>query len=709
MKRFVRMLFILYLLLISASCALLTKGRVKPKAGWKTTSIIEEGSSRRQIGELAEEKKDADSQRRSLNKSGIEKVSMTGRKEDQTETQKSVAIFEPFDPEKQAKEEIIPEGEERLPEEITKELLGETPEEEYVTLNFEQAPIEDILNSVSEILGINFIMTPGVKGAITMQTSKPVPALELFQILQSVLEVNGLTLVPSGRYYKVVFGKEAKQYPIKVLSGKEGEELPFEDSFITQIIPLDYIPVKDMANIIQPFLSKSAPVMIQHEELNILIINDLASNMKRLLRFVQELDKPLYQPKEKVYVYYVENGDAEKLAATLNSIYKGVDKSKFPFTAPTREGGGVQPQQPQPQQVIQTPFGPYFPSQEVTGEVRITADKEINALIIVTAPRDYPAVLETIKKLDIMPRQVLIEAMIVDVTLTDRTEFGLGWFLKGNLQSVGANFGNLPLSNQVSGYKDFDSWFRTIPKVDYGSISDYLDVYNNLQRSDAMMGPEGVTDMFGYNLITNSGNFMAFMKMISEFTEFNVVSSPYIMAVDNQKAIINITRQYPIPTVREVAAGATGTEFQRTYDYKDVGLKLEVTPKINESRMVNLELTQEVSEFAEEYKDTGQGIYNKRETTSRVVIKDGQTIVIGGLIQKSKSKSRSGIPFLSDIPLMGRLFGGTKDVIQKTELLIFITPHVVSTEEEIEKLTTELENKLDSLKELSAEFKKTQN
>jgi general secretion pathway protein D len=559
-------------------------------------------------------------------------------------------------------------GDETIPKEIREELLGVKEEEEdYVTLNFEQAPIEKILNAISETLGINFIMSPGAKGSITMQTSKPVPASELFQILQSVLEVNNLTLIPSGRYYKLVDKKVVKQYPIRVLSGKEGETLPPEDSFITQIIPLDYIPVKEMQSILQHFKSISAPDMIQHEELNILIVSDLASNMKRLLRFVQELDKPLYQPKEKVYVYYVENGDADKLASTLNSIYKEQDKSKrLPYSPLTGEKPQPQPEQPKLQQVIHPQFGPILvPQEQVSGEVRITADKEINALIIVTSPRNYPAVLETIKKLDIMPKQVLIEALILDITLTDATSFGLGWYLKGSEQALGFDFSEGP---EFQGKP-------TIP------------------NRDSFLGTT-FGESFGYKLITDSGHFMAIMSMLSNVATLNVISSPYIMALDNKKATINILRQYPIEKIVKFAD--TGTETTETH-FKEAGLKLDVTPKINENNMLTVEINQEVSERA------GEGIYNKRDVTSTVLIKDGQTIIIGGLIQESVDKMKTGIPFLSDIPLVGRLFGNTTDSISKTELILLMTPRVVSTQEEVEKLTSEFENKVESLKEMLAE------
>ena len=670
MKYVIRMFLFLCLLLWLTSCALRPKASTLSQADTQPVVKVDIDAPRRRFtmpDEKEVSEKEKASRRRPLILSDIEEPPEIEKKK---ETQKpaiesvikkeSVSVFEPFDPDRALKEAMAP-GEEGLPQEIRAELLGLSPEEDYVTLNFEQAPVAQILNAVSETLGINFIMSPGAKGAITMQTSKPVPASELFQILQSVLEVNGLTLVPSGRYYKLVAGKEAKQYPIRVLSGKEGEELPSEDSFITQIIPLDYIPVKDMQNILQPFLSKSAPPMIHHEELNIIIINDLASNMKRLLKFVKELDKPLYQPKEKVYVYYVENTDAEKLAGTLNSIYKEQDKSrKFPF-GPAGEEAPEQPQQPQPQQVIQTPFGPYVPAEQVSGEVRITADKEINALIIVTSPRNYPTVLETIKKLDIMPKQALIEVLVVDVSLTDETSFGLGWYLKGHEQNLGARFDG----------------FEKIPPI----------------------SQETFQNVFGYSLITESGHFMAFMRQFSKVNTLNVVSSPYIMALDNQKATINITQQYPIERINYVTSG-TAVIPEITYDYKEVGLKLDVTPKINESNMVTLELNQEVSEFARTDEITGQGIYVKRVATSKVVVKDGQTIVIGGLIQNKRDKTKSGIPFFSDIPVIGKLFGSTGNTISKTELLLFMTPHVVSSQLDAQELTSEFEGKVESLKKI---------
>ena len=570
------------------------------------------------------------------------------------------SIFKPYDPEKD-KEEPQFSSEGPIPPEIQEELLGkELFLEEPVTLNFEEAPIEQILNAVSETLGINFIMAAGTKGGkITMQTAKPVPASDLFPILQSVLEVNGITLVKSGHYYKVIKSQEAKQYPIEVLAGKEAERLSHDDTFVTQIIPLDYIPVNDIVSILKPFLSKSATDIIKHEDLNIMIINDLSSNMRRLLTFVNELDKPIYQPDEKVYVYYIKNGNAEKLASTLNSIYKEKQKTKkkeqqFQTVSRRLPDGSVQ----NFKVPVGGPYAALMQGQEVTGKVTIVADKEINALIIITSPKDYEAVLSTIEKLDILPKQALIEAMIVDITLDDSTKFGINW--KMFLEGGNAEFAGRSQSLGLGIDKD-------------GAISSASSIIYDI----------------------NLENFIGKLDLLSQNNKMNVISTPYVMALDNNEANIDISTQYGYTTKSTDVNGQTTEQM----NFKEVGIKLKVTPHINENNLVTLDISQEVSHRDES--DT----YVKRQATSKVVVRGGKTIVIGGLIQKKRTETKSGIPLLSELPVLGHLFGTTAYEWTKTELLIFLTPHVVSTQQEIMDLTADYQNKSKKLKEMIEEDK----
>ncbi|MGA1875037.1 MAG: secretin N-terminal domain-containing protein [bacterium] len=588
---------------------------------------------------------------------------ITNKKDEETHT-----LFKPYVPQDEPQSHAEPFIDE-MPAEIQEQILasGKMAADEYVTLNFEQAPIDEIINTISEALGLNYIMAPGVKGQITMQTSKPVPVGELFQILQSVLEVNGFTLVSSGRYFKVVQAKEAIRYPLEVMSGKTESELPEEETFVTQIIPLDYIPVKEMVKVLQPFLSKSAPHPIQHDELNLLILNDTCSNMKRLLKFVQELDKPLYQPKEKVFVYYVENGDAKELADTLNSIYKKrdvkKDQRKFPIVPQLPPGAqpGVPPAGPGGQPLLPPFLGT---GDEVEGEVSIVAAEDINALIITTSPRNYPAVLETIKKLDIQPRQVLVEVLVAEITIDDVKEFGLDWSLRGTASDgvsyrIGQDLGGGINSINQSSISSIN-WNANFPGINY--------------------------------MLAKQDQFFALLNSKIEENKFNVLSSPHILATDNQEAKIEITDDYPIPRDN---FDQNGNKTSTSYEYKSAGIILSFTPKINEKGLVSLQLLQEVSQgFPAIVNNLETFKFNTRKAETNVVVHSGETLIIGGLVKEQKSKVKNGIPFLMNIPLMGYLFSHTSDTVNKTELIILITPHVIKSEDESREITKKFQDRV---------------
>ncbi len=668
MKYYVRLFLFVFLSFLLFSCAAIQTIRGKDHramedslasgrrgGGYKIkVGKMEEGRRKRQPIEIVPKEEIGLKKKGEAEKSNLTAVEATEDGVDTVKVEKNRSIFKPYiPPEKQTRlVEALPD---EMPAGVKEQIIssGEFSPEEYVTLNFEQAPIDEIINTVSETLGMNYILAPGVKGQITMQTSKPVPISELFQILQSVLQVNGFTLVLSGRYFKVVQAKEAIRYPIEVMAGKGDGELPQEDTYITQIISLDYIPVKEMLNVLKPFLSKSAPQPIQHAELNLLILNDTAANMIRLLKFVQELDKPLYQPKEKVFVYYVENGDSKNLAKVLNDIYKkGTkkkdDKRKFPI-----------PQAPPgiPPQAMRPPFLPPFfaTGEEVEGEVTIVAAEDINALIITTSPRNYPAVLEIIKKLDIQPRQVLVEVLVAEITIDDLTDFGLDWRFQGTA-SGGTSY-NL---NQ------------TLGGTPEGALSNGMDTFKS-----------------GFNyMIFKQNRFLTLLNAKAKASKLDVLSSPHIIASDNQEAEIKITRQVPIRK-------STVINQQISFDteYKDAGITLTFTPKINEKGLVSLKLSQKVSLW-EGSTDAGDPIFSERSASTTVVVHDGETLIIGGLVKEERTKTREGIPFLKDIPLIGNLFSRSGDSFLKTELIILITPHVIKNKTEGNELTTKFQNRV---------------
>ncbi len=540
-------------------------------------------------------------------------------------------------------------------------------EEEYIVLNFDQADLEIVLQTISEIVGMNYILGPRVKGKITIQTYKKIPRKDLLQVLHSILEVNGMTTVKSGHYYKIIPLATAKQYPIETRIGAQEEDIPLEDVAVTQIVPLEYIAADEISRLIKPLVSKSGSI-ITHKTTNILILNDIASNIKRLLKLVSLLDVPTQLASgEQVFVYYVENGQADKLASILNSVYKKKTKDKGIISpvakrveATIKKKSSVKEVK---RKVTKVPEG-VIP--ELEGELSIVAYQEINALIIKTTPRSYEQLVMLLERLDILPKQVLIEVLIADISLDDSTSFGLEWAARTAAHSVGSHKGFFP---QIFGFTP----------------------------GETISIPDTLTDTLGTGLsyiVAETGKMTAVLNLQAVKGNVNILSSPHILATDNQEADISIVDQIPIQKV-------TYTGDQQTpvysYEFKDAGIKLKVTPNINEKGLVNLKVGLEVSEVGKTTYE-GQVSFIKRNANTSVIVQSDQTLVIGGLIKERRTKDRTGIPFLMDIPLLGYLFGSTTTAMNKTELVMLITPRVIGSEKESAELTKQFQKHVESVK-----------
>jgi general secretion pathway protein D len=529
--------------------------------------------------------------------------------------------------------------------------------DKYIVLNFDNADLEVVLQTISELVGLNYILGPKVKGKITIQTYKKIPRSDLLSVLHSILDVNGFTTVQSGHYVKIIPTSTAKQHPIETRIGKDETQISPEDIAITQIIPLEYIAVDELASIIKPLVSKEG-TLITHKSTNMMILNDISSNIKRLMRIINMLDQPTQlEVGEKVFVYYVENGDAEKLASLLNKIYgKGPTKKEITrVITPPRSKRKAKASKKVVTEGI---------SKGLEGEITIEAAPEINALIIKTTPRNYKVITELLKKLDIMPKQVLIEVLIADITLSDEFQFGLEWWVNNASRHIGGHRGTIP----------------------YTQTTSFLPA-----------GAEGPAGTLSYLLEqgTQGELFHSLIAIQAAKGNVNILSSPHILTTDNQEASISIVNQVPIPKTTETETGTLIT----TYEYKDAGITLKVTPKINEKGLVTMQLSLEVTDVGEKKTfDTEQVPFLKRNAQTSVVVQDGQTLVLGGLISENQSESRTGIPFLMDIPVIGYLFGTTTKSLNKTELVMLITPHVVRSREDVDKLTEQFEKNVDKLR-----------
>jgi len=404
------------------------------------------------------------------------------------------------------------------------------------------------------------------------------------------------------------------------------------------------------------------------EKLNALLV--VAPNQRYLdhiRKWVNLIDKTFEGASPKIYVYPLQNSKAEHVAEILQQILFGGGGKTIP--PPTRKSARTAKK-------TKTRSSPTtFPSRRslsgspleeplVSPGTKIFPDEITNSLIILTTPSDYPLIEEAIKKIDIVPRQVLIEVLIAEVSLSDKLRFGIEWFLKSNF--------NLD-DTELTGFTGF------------GSDQLSYDIEAPLSASN-----------FTFAAVDTADVVRGLLQSLASESKVKVLASPHILVSDNREAKIQVGKQVPVQTsTSTTASGETVTSIQ----YRDTGVVLTVKPQINEGGLVSLEIKQEVSSVDPEAGVGGNPIISNRTAETNIVVQDRQTIVIGGLIQENDSTVREGIPLLKDIPILGLLFGYTSKEEQRTELIVMITPHVVRSVDEAGMVTEEFKNKLKGLKD----------
>ncbi len=549
--------------------------------------------------------------------------------------------------------------------------------EKYVVLNFDGADIGTVISALAEMLKINYILDPRVTGKVTIQSYKRFPVIDLFHIFQTILEVNGLTAVKDGKIYKIVPVEFAKQQPVEVQSGK-AVKLQVDSSFITQIVPLEYVIAKDIADIIRNLMPRGADLIV-YEPSNILIVTAPPSALVKFMKVLEAIDMPSAELESiKTFVYYVENGESKKLAEILKSLYgekKTTQRKATPYRRQTKAKAKRSPSNPVTPTVIEGLPG------EVEGEIIITAYEDINALIIKATPKNYLTILETLKKLDIPSKQVLIEVLIAEVSLTDSTQYGIEWMLK----STGKD-------TAVAGFTTSD------PPTIAPTIDGVTGEVGNLITT---LAPGGA-----FATIIRPDKYSVILHAFASLGKLNVLSSPNILAMDNKEAKIEVANEIPIPTgFQQQPTTATTTEPTTLVSvgqiqYRTTGIILTVTPHISEKNKVTLKIDQEISSIGPnvELVGTDAPSFSKRRAQTTGVVQSGHTLIIGGLIEEISRDDKSGIPLLSSIPVIGHLFGVTAEQVEKKELLVMVTPHVVSSPEEADALTKEFQDKVKTIK-----------
>lgn len=497
------------------------------------------------------------------------------------------------------------------------------PGEKTVTLNFDNVDISVFLKTMSELTGKSFVLSDKVRGTLSFISSKPIPVNMVYDVVLSILKARGFYAVPGvNNIVKIFPTQEAIKMPTSIYYGTMELDLP-PDLIVTHILPVTYSSASDIMNVVRPVFGHELIITVFQRN-NAVITTGSVKSINLLIKMVKYLDTEIPAKKSDIHIYNLENSNAEKIARVLNNLARS-----FPQQKPTKQ------QQP--------------PRPTTGARFQVVAYKETNSIIVISDPQDWDRILKIIKELDRKRDQVLVEALIVEITLNDNDSLGF----------------------------DLNALIDLIPGAS-GLISSNTGL---MQESIQTGGLYGLTIGLLNGTIPSA---YAILNANKENTNFKILSTPEIVTLDNEEATITIGEQIPFLTSSRVDEQ---NNVISTYEYKDIGIVLKITPQINKNRFITLTINQQVKKLVEGTTVLeNPSVYN-REITSKVTIKDSRTIVIGGLIRDDTVTITQKVPILGDIPILGLLFRKKTNQRIRTNLLIFITPHIVTDEETMQKLT----------------------
>ena len=614
--------------------------------------------------------------------------------------------------------------------------------EEMVQLDYKDVEISTLIELIAKLTGQNFIYDDRIRGNVTIVSPTPISVTQAYAVFESVLKVKGFTAVKGpGGVYKVIPIRDAKESNLETIMDQRPSRN--RDLFVTRLIPLQNIDAQGITNTVKTLISKDAS-MVAYAPTNTIIITDTESNIQRLLRILEAIDIETHKEElavikvkyadaatlgqqiseiydaqvttaskspssrrsssrssrsrtstttptagsgpsrnpvriitddrtnsllvlaarsqlqgirdlvrqldvpvigsGRVHVYYLKHSDAEELSQTLNSLLSG----QRSVAGPGRSGAaGAQPQ------ALRSTIT------ELAEGVTVTADPATNSLVIQASKEAYETLVSVIEQLDISRPQVLVEALIVEVDITDQQDLGFDFVYR-----------------YVNG--DMDLFIGTAAKGAEAAFTG--------GSTAALIGAITKGDLTGG---TEGHNYAAIVSAAANNSDVNILSSPRILTSDNEEAEIRIGNNIPIITSRvSQAVGAPTLGTSVNVERQDIGVTLRVTPQISEGDSVRLKIFQEITDINEslnvgDVEQVGVPLFN-RQVENTVVVANGETVVIGGLIGENYGDSVTKVPWLGDIPWLGWAFKTTKKTLRKTNLLIFLTPYIVRSPADLE-------------------------
>ena len=601
-----------------------------------------------------------------------------------------------------------------------------------ISLELDNTDIYQVIKIIADNLKLNYIIDSGIKGSVNVHTSGTLRRSDLLPLLETLLKINGATMVKVGNFYQILPTTLAIKQPLPVL---QANQTALDDQIVIQIIRMRFVGAVEMARLLTPYLSEGANIVI-HESGNILLLSERRSNLRKLLdlidifdtkvfegdrvrllpvknnfardlvgdlksvfagyglseaggairflsmdrtnsilviagnqsifpeveRWLERLDQPLPSAGFRNYVYKVKNTKATDLEGVLRNLYAPVQRTGIATTAQPPPSQQVAPPLPFPA-TSSSPASTDVLSGAALTSIKIIADPITNSLIVQATPQEWAEIERTLQQLDILPRQVLIDAQIYEVTLSD----SLNLSLTASLQN------SAPLKGNAQTTASFDG------------------------------GPPAlIGQTFAFVGCTRA--LVAFLNASENRSRVRTLSAPSVLVKDNFAADFTVGADVPVPTSSAVAAGVQSggnSVFTQTIAFRSVGVLMRVRPQINEGGTLTLDISQEVSDAQPNTTDTiAAPVIGRSAVTSTIVVQDNETVAISGFVRENRELDRSRLPLLGRIPGVGVLFGNTSNTSARTELIVLITPHVVRTRQEAESATEELKNKLREVKKL---------
>jgi len=590
--------------------------------------------------------------------------------------------------------------------------------QEY-TVNLKDTEIQEFIQFVADVTGTTIVVDPSVKGKVKVISSKPVSRSELYDLFLSILDVHGYTAVRSGNVIRIIQNKDARSSPVEVL--EDGDELN-NDEYVTQVIRLENVSAAKLIPVLRPLVPQQAH-MAAYAPSNAIIISDIRSNINRILEVIDRMDQSAVRTTEVIKLRYAVAEDVVQMLQTLEKKNKGegaeadeevtlvADKrtNSVVVTADELNGQRIKDlvnyldtplEQSGNVKVIYLEYANAKEVAEVLTRVMqnitrldesgdrkrssnsnstIEADDGTNALII-TADADEMAALEAvIARLDIRRAQVLVEAIIVEMELSEGQELGLQWLFADDSGAFGSNIStsaaqqnrNAAIAGSILGEDGVNE------DINVGTLAGTLSQV------------PGTT--LGWGAVDSKLSMAVILNALETQGNANILSTPSLLTLDNEEAYITVGQNVPFVTGSYSNTGGANTvqnPFQ-TIERENVGITLKVTPQVNEGDSVVLDIVQEVSSISQQLLAAADVITNERKIETKVLASDGDVVVLGGLVKEDVQDSQQGVPILQDIPLLGRLFRNDIVSVTKSNLLVFIRPTIVRDQSALRGATAE--------------------